>query len=73
MGGTMVATQLMTPSTADPVQQKIMLFMPIMFTAMFLSFPSGLVLYWLVSNLLSIAQQLYLRRGGAPGAKLAKA
>ena len=40
----------MTPSTADPAQQRIMMFMPMMFTVMSLSFPSGLVIYWLVSN-----------------------
>ena len=47
----------MTPTTADPAQQRIMMFMPIMFTAMSLSFPSGLVIYWLVSTLFTIAQQ----------------
>lgn len=57
MGGTMVLQQWMTPSAGDPMQRKMMLFMPVVFTYLFLSFPSGLVLYWLVSNLLSIAQQ----------------
>jgi len=58
MGGTMVLQQWMTPSTGDPMQKKMMLLMPVIFTYMFLSFPSGLVLYWLVSNILSIGQQL---------------
>jgi YidC/Oxa1 family membrane protein insertase len=47
----------MTPSTADPTQQRIMLMMPIMFTVMSLSFPSGLVIYWLVSTFFTIGQQ----------------
>ncbi|MCA1959293.1 MAG: membrane protein insertase YidC [Desulfomonile sp.] len=57
MGGTMVLQQWMTPSAGDPMQRKMMLLMPVIFTWMFLSFPSGLVLYWLISNVLSIAQQ----------------
>jgi YidC/Oxa1 family membrane protein insertase len=58
MGGTMVLQQWMTPSGGDPTQKKMMLLMPVVFTYLFLSFPSGLVLYWLVSNVLSIAQQV---------------
>lgn len=57
MGITMLVQQKMSPTTADPTQSKIMLFMPIMFTFFFLNFPSGLVLYWMVNNLLTIAQQ----------------
>jgi YidC/Oxa1 family membrane protein insertase len=57
MGATMFIQQKMTPSAGDPMQAKIMLIMPIIFTFMFLNFPSGLVLYWLVNNILSIAQQ----------------
>jgi YidC/Oxa1 family membrane protein insertase len=49
----------MTPSTADPTQQRIMLMMPIMFTVMSLSFPSGLVIYWLVSTIFTIGQQYF--------------
>lgn len=60
MGATMVIQQKMTPSTMDPMQQKIMMLMPVVFTFMFLSFPSGLVVYWLVNNVLSIAQQFYV-------------
>lgn len=59
MGITMVIQQKMTPSSMDPTQQKMMMIMPVVFTFMFLSFPSGLVLYWLVNNLLSIGQQSY--------------
>ncbi|BCB97196.1 membrane protein insertase YidC [Dissulfurispira thermophila] len=62
MGATMVIQQKMTPSTMDPTQQKIMMIMPVVFTFMFLTFPSGLVLYWLVNNVLSIAQQWYMNR-----------
>jgi len=57
MGMTMVIQQRMTPSTADPMQQKIMMFMPVMFTFMFLWAPSGLVLYWLISNIWAVGQQ----------------
>ena len=63
----------MTPTTADPAQQKIMMFMPIMFTFMSLSFPSGLVIYWLVSTVWTIGQQYatnYLI--GAPAKRIAK-
>jgi YidC/Oxa1 family membrane protein insertase len=57
MGVTMVIQQKMTPTTADPVQQKMMMAMPIVFTFMFLWAPSGLVIYWLVSNIWAIGQQ----------------
>jgi YidC/Oxa1 family membrane protein insertase len=50
----------------DPSQAKIMLFMPVIFTFMFLSFPSGLVLYWLVNNILTVAQQYYIQRSPSP-------
>jgi len=62
MGLTMVIQQKMTPSSADPTQQKMMMLMPIIFTFMFLNFASGLVLYWLVNNILSIIQQFYVNR-----------
>ncbi len=62
MGATSFIQQKMTPSSADPQQQKIMLLMPIMFTFIFLNFSSGLVLYWLVNNLLSIGQQFYINK-----------
>lgn len=57
MGASMLVQQRMTPSTADPTQQRIMLVMPVVFTVMFVNFPSGLVLYWLSNNVLSIGQQ----------------
>jgi YidC/Oxa1 family membrane protein insertase len=66
MGLTMVVQQKMTPSQADPVQQKMMMFMPIVFTGMFLWAPSGLVVYWFVSNLLAIGQQYATNRLLAP-------
>ncbi len=57
MGATMVWQQRMTPSTVDPVQQKMMMLMPVVFTFTFLWAPSGLVIYWLVSNVWGIGQQ----------------
>jgi len=62
MGVTMVAQQKMTPSTADPMQQKIMMVMPVVFTFMFLWAPSGLVLYWLMSNVWGVGQQIITNR-----------
>jgi YidC/Oxa1 family membrane protein insertase len=62
MGATMVLQQKMTPTAADPTQAKMFLLMPVMFTFLFLNFPSGLVLYWLVNNVLSIAHQYYLNK-----------
>jgi YidC/Oxa1 family membrane protein insertase len=59
MGVTMFWQQRITPTTADPAQQKIMMFMPIMFTGMMLFSPSGVVLYWFVSNLWAIGQQYF--------------
>ncbi len=60
MGGSMYLTQLMTPAVGDPMQVRMMKMMPIMFTVLFLFFPAGLVLYWLVNNLLGVAQQYYV-------------
>ncbi|WP_417915592.1 membrane protein insertase YidC [Candidatus Electronema sp. JM] len=62
MGGTMFLQQKMTPTTADPQQAKMMQMMPVIFTVMFVNFASGLVLYWFVSNLLSILQQQLINR-----------
>ena len=62
MGITMFVQQKMTPSNMDPMQQKMMLALPVVFTFMFLSFPSGLVLYWLVNNVLTIGQQMYINK-----------
>jgi len=60
MGVSMFVQQKMTPAAGDPRQAKIMLLMPAVFTFMFLNLPSGLVLYWFVSNVLQIAQQYYM-------------
>ena len=62
MGISMYLQQKMTPTTADPTQAKIMQFLPVVFTFMFINFASGLVLYWFVNNLLSILQQQLINR-----------
>ncbi len=62
MGASMYLQQKMTPTTADPTQAKIMQFLPIIFTFMFINFASGLVLYWFINNLLSILQQQLINR-----------
>ena len=62
MGITMFIQQKLTPSTMDPMQAKMMMAMPIVFTFMFLNFPAGLVIYWLVNNLLTIFQQYLIYR-----------
>ena len=60
MGASMYFQQMLNPPMPDPMQARIMKMMPIMFTVLFLFFPAGLVLYWLVNNLLSMAQQWYI-------------
>ncbi|HPQ42390.1 MAG TPA: membrane protein insertase YidC, partial [bacterium] len=62
MGISMVVQQKMTPTTGDPRQARMMMLLPIVFTAMFWSFPSGLVLYWLTNNILTIGQQMIMNR-----------
>jgi YidC/Oxa1 family membrane protein insertase len=62
MGATMFIQQKMTPSTMDPTQAKMMLMMPIVFTFVFLNMASGLVLYWLIGNVLGIIQQFFVNR-----------
>ena len=62
MGATMLIQQKMTPQAGDPSQAKMMMLMPVIFTFIFINFSSGLVLYWLVSNLFSIAQQYYTQK-----------
>jgi YidC/Oxa1 family membrane protein insertase len=62
MGASMFIQQWMTPSAGDPNQRRMMLLMPIVFTAMFINFPSGLTIYWLVNNILSIGQQYLVNR-----------
>ncbi|NQW03923.1 MAG: membrane protein insertase YidC [Acidobacteria bacterium] len=62
MGVTMFVQQKMTPSTADPAQQKIFMFMPLIFMVMFLWAPAGLVIYWLMSNIMTVGQQFMTNR-----------
>ena len=62
MGASMFVQQLLNPAPVDPMQANIMRILPIVFTLFFLWFPAGLVLYWLVNNLLSIAQQWFVMR-----------
>jgi YidC/Oxa1 family membrane protein insertase len=66
MGISMLIQQKMTPTVGDPRQAQIMLIMPVVFTFMFLEFPTGLVLYWLVNNCLQIGQQYLIDRSAAP-------
>lgn len=68
MGGSMILQQALSPASGmDPAQQRMMMvLMPVMFTVMFINFPSGLVLYWLVNNVLTIAQQWWANREPAP-------
>ncbi len=62
MGVTMFVQTKLNPTPPDPIQAKVMLFLPVVFTGMFLFFPAGLVLYWTVNNILSIAQQWQITR-----------
>ncbi len=62
MGASMFFQQKMSPPPGDPTQAKMMMLMPIFFTFIFINFPSGLVLYWLVNNILSMAQQSYITK-----------
>ncbi len=62
MGASMFLQQKMAPPPGDPTQAKMMLLMPIVFTVIFINFSSGLVLYWFVNNILSIAQQYYISK-----------
>jgi YidC/Oxa1 family membrane protein insertase len=62
MGASMFIQQWMTPSAGDPNQRRMMLMMPLLFTFMFVTFPAGLTIYWLVNNILSIAQQYWINR-----------
>ncbi|MDR1314445.1 MAG: membrane protein insertase YidC [Deltaproteobacteria bacterium] len=68
MGGTMLWQQRMTPAMGDPMQAKVMMLLPLFFIIFLLNMPSGLVLYWLVNNILSIFQQKLINRApAAPG------
>ncbi len=62
MGASMLWQQKMTPAMGDPRQAKMMMFMPIIFTFIFLNFPAGLVIYWLITNILTIAQQYLINK-----------
>ncbi|MBI2359783.1 MAG: membrane protein insertase YidC [Deltaproteobacteria bacterium] len=62
MGASMFVQQWMTPSAGDPNQRRMMMMMPVVFTAMFVTFPAGLTIYWLVNNILTIAQQYLINR-----------
>ena len=62
MGATMLLQQKMSPPMGDPTQAKMMMFMPLIFTVIFINFSAGLVLYWLVNNILSISQQYYIQK-----------
>jgi YidC/Oxa1 family membrane protein insertase len=63
MGITMILQTKLNPTPPDPIQAKVMMIMPIAFSIFFFFFPAGLVLYWLVNNVLSITQQWYITRG----------
>ena len=62
MGASMWFQQRLNPPPADPIQAKIMMMLPVVFTVFFLWFPSGLVLYWVTNNILSITQQVYINK-----------
>lgn len=72
MGISMFLQQKLSPTSADPTQAKMMMLMPVVFTFFFLNFPSGLVLYWLASNILSILQQWYINRRLAAGVMICR-
>ncbi|MBS0368055.1 MAG: membrane protein insertase YidC [Proteobacteria bacterium] len=72
MGATSLIQTRLNPAPPDPIQAKVMMLMPILFTFMFLWFPAGLVLYWVVNNSLSIAQQWQINRMIAAGGKTAE-
>jgi YidC/Oxa1 family membrane protein insertase len=69
MGVSMFIQQSLNPSPPDPMQAKIMKMLPIVFTFFFLRFPSGLTLYWVVNNILSIAQQYVINKQIEGGGK----
>ncbi|UCH52480.1 MAG: membrane protein insertase YidC, partial [Pseudomonadota bacterium] len=62
MGTTTFLQQRLNPTPLDPIQQKVFMMLPWVFTVFFLFFPAGLVLYWVVNNILSIAQQWAINR-----------
>ena len=62
MGATMYFQQMLNPQPTDPMQAKVFRLMPIIFTVFLLFFPAGLVLYWIVNNLITIAQQWFINK-----------
>jgi len=62
MGGSMLIQQKLNPAPIDPIQQKVMMVLPVVFTVFFAFFPAGLVLYWVVNNVISISQQWYITK-----------
>jgi YidC/Oxa1 family membrane protein insertase len=73
MGVTMIIQQKLNPAPMDPIQEKMMMILPVVFTVFFAFFPAGLVLYWVVNNILSITQQWYITKqieGAAKGGEL---
>jgi YidC/Oxa1 family membrane protein insertase len=72
MGITMIIQSRLNPTPPDPIQAKVMMFMPVVFSVFFFFFPAGLVLYWVVNNILSITQQWYINRTIALAAKSKK-
>jgi YidC/Oxa1 family membrane protein insertase len=69
MGATMVLQQRLNPAPADPIQEKMFMVMPFVFTAMLANFPAGLVIYWAWNNVLTILQQWSIMRLEAKGSK----
>ena len=69
MGLSMFLQQRLNPPPPDPMQAKMMMLMPVIFTALFFNFPSGLMLYWIVNNTLSFLQQWYIMRNYQPAEK----
>ena len=67
MGAAMFGQQKLNPTPPDPVQAKVMTFLPVMFTVFFAFFPAGLVLYWLTNSVLSILQQWRINAAVTPG------
>ena len=72
MGATMIIQTSLNPAPTDPIQAKVMKVMPVVFSVFFFFFPAGLVLYWLVNNILSIAQQWYVNKSIHAAALLKK-
>jgi YidC/Oxa1 family membrane protein insertase len=70
MGVSMLVQQRLNPAPLDPIQQRVMMALPIVFTVFFLFFPAGLVLYWVTNNVLSIAQQWLITRRIERGEKV---